>query len=274
MMRENRLKTIWDGGGVAVNCWLSSPSPLHAEMIGAQGFDSVIIDCQHGAAGAAELGTILMAFSASDTVPLVRVPWNDPASVMRALDLGAAGVLAPMINTRADAEALVRSCRYPPQGERSFGPVRAQLQAHTDVGTYFSGANANLLAIAQIETAQAMDNLDDILSTPGLDMAYVGPADLSISHGGPASVDLVSADAVRWHQRIVEAGRRHGVRVGLHGVSAEHVQVCADFGADLITVASDVAEMTAGTAGRLGLARRIVDGVATSAPAFGYGAGS
>jgi 4-hydroxy-2-oxoheptanedioate aldolase len=250
-MRANALRTAWDAGVCTLNCWLGSPSPLQAEMIAAQGFDSVLVDVQHGGVDYADMLAMLAAVSASDTVPLVRVPWNDPAWIMRALDAGAYGVMCPMINTRADAETFVRWCRYPPAGERSFSPVRAHLHARTDPAGYFEEADATVLTLAQIETAEALANLEDILATPGLDMAYVGPSDLSISHGGKPTVSQSDAETAAHALQVIEAGRRHGVRVGLHPKTADDVRLSVERGADLVTAALDLIELTAATAARL-----------------------
>jgi 4-hydroxy-2-oxoheptanedioate aldolase len=250
-MRANALRTAWDEGICTLNCWLGSPSPLQAEMIAAQGYDSVLLDAQHGGVDYADMLAMLAAVSASDTVPLVRVPWNDPGWIMRALDAGAYGVMCPMINTRADAETFVRWCRYPPEGERSFSPVRAHLHARTNPDGYFEEANSTVLTIAQIETREALENLEEIMGTPGLDMAYVGPSDLSISHGGKPTVSQSDEETAAHALRVLEAGRRHGVRVGLHPKSADDVRLCVERGADLVTAALDLLELTAATAARL-----------------------
>jgi 4-hydroxy-2-oxoheptanedioate aldolase len=263
-MRENRLRRIWDEGGKALNCWISSPPVLQAEMIAAQGFDSVVVDGQHGDIDARDMANIFTALATTDVVPMVRVPWNDPPSIMRALDMGAYGVMAPMINTRADAEKLVHWCRYPPEGERSFGPMRSALYAGASAVDYFGAANRTVLTIAQIETAEAMTNLDAILATPGLDVVYVGSADLSISHGGPATIDHVRQESVDWHLRILESAGRAGVDVAL----------CIERGADLITVANDIAELTAGTAHKLAESRQLLSNGTAEQPAIlsqGYG---
>jgi 4-hydroxy-2-oxoheptanedioate aldolase len=271
-MLHDGLRGVWERGETAFNCWLSSAAPLQAEMIGGLGFDSVVIDCQHGAATVNDVGPLCLALAARPSAPLVRVPWNDPAAIMRALDLGAAGVMAPLVNCRADAEKLVRACRYPPAGERSFGPIRAHLQARVSVREYFDSANDAVLAIAQIETAEAMGNLDEILSTPGLDMAYIGPADLLISHGGPPVIDHSREDLAGWHAEVIAAGRRHGVRVGLHAVSPEDVRLSIEQGADLVTVANDMAEMVSGTSQRLAAARSLIGAATEARPSVaGYG---
>jgi 4-hydroxy-2-oxoheptanedioate aldolase len=254
-MRENRVRQVWDAGGCALNCWLSSPSAVQAKLIASQGYDSVVVDLQHGYADYHDVAGIIAAVSATDAATLVRVPWNDPGWIMKALDAGAAGVICPMINSRADAEAFVKWCRYPPQGARSYGPTLAALHFGTDAGTYFERANQTVLAIAQIETVEALANLDEIMGVPGLDAAYVGPADLSISGGGPAKIDNVGEVSVARQLRILAAGRKHGVRVCFHSDGQDDIQLCLERGPDLLTVASDIAALVAGTATGLATAR-------------------
>jgi len=123
-MRKNTVKEIWANGGAVLNGWCSIPSSFSAEVMAHQGFDSITIDTQHGVVDYQMAITMLQAISTTDVIPLVRVPWNDPGLLMKTLDAGAYGVFCPMINTADDAAALVRACKYPPQGIRSFGPIR------------------------------------------------------------------------------------------------------------------------------------------------------
>ncbi len=139
------------------------------------------VDLQHGAIDYKDAFHMLQAISTVPSVtPMVRVPWNDPAALMKLLDAGAYGVICPMVNTEADAEAFVAACRYPPRGIRSFGPNRAVQYAGVD---YWRHAGREVLLLAQAETAEAVRNLDAILAVPGLDGIYVGPGDLSLSMG-------------------------------------------------------------------------------------------
>ncbi|MGL4648365.1 MAG: HpcH/HpaI aldolase family protein, partial [Caldilineaceae bacterium] len=185
-MRPNLLKQRWSEGGAALNAWLSIANPFTAELVAHMGFDAVTIDMQHGLMGYETTLAMLQAISTTDTVPVVRVPWNEPAMLMRVADAGAYAVICPMVNSRAECEAFVGALRYAPVGYRSYGPVRARVYAGDD---YFEQANSHLVAIAMVETAAALDHLDEICSTPGLDAIYVGPADLSISIGGSQKTD-------------------------------------------------------------------------------------
>ena len=235
-MRENTLKTIWARGDTVVNGWLSIPSAFSAEVMSHQGFDSLTVDMQHGVVDYQAAVTMLQAISTTPVMPLARVPWNDPALLMKALDAGVYGVICPMINTREEAEALVQACKYPPRGYRSFGPVRASIYAGTD---YADHANANIVVMPMIETATALKNLDDILSVPGVDAIYVGPADLSLALGCKPRLDQTDAPVVEAQQRIVEACKRHRVVAGIHCGVAEYSLKMMEIGYQFVTLASD-----------------------------------
>ena len=147
-MRANTLSEIWARGDAVVNGWLAIPSAFSAEVMAHQGFDSLTIDMQHGVVDYQVAVTMLQAVSTTGVVPLARVPWNDPARIMKILDAGAYGVICPMINTRQEAEALVAACKYYPGGYRSWGPVRASIYAGTDYTP--ARANDTLLVMPMI----------------------------------------------------------------------------------------------------------------------------
>jgi 4-hydroxy-2-oxoheptanedioate aldolase len=235
-VRENTLKSIWAKGGAVVNGWLSIPSAFSAEVMSHQGFDSLVVDMQHGVVDYQTAVTMLQAISTTGVMPLARIPWNDPAFVMKILDAGAYGVICPMINTRQQAEALVRACKYPPKGYRSFGPVRASIYAGADYATH---ANDTLLVMPMIETAEALENLDDILSVPGVDAVYVGPADLSLALGCTPRLDQTDAPVVEAQKKIVAACKRHGIVAGIHNNTAEYAAKMIAEGYQFVTLASD-----------------------------------
>ncbi len=255
-MRENRLRQIWAGGGAAVNGWLAIPSSFSAETMAHQGWDSLTIDMQHGVVDYQVALTMLTAVSTTDTVPLVRVPWLDPGIIMKSLDAGAYGIICPMVNTGEDAERLVQSVRYPPRGGRSFGPIRALLYAG---GDYPSHANDTVVAFAMVETAQALDNIDDILSTDGLDALYVGPADLSNSLGCTPKLDQDEKPVVEAIDMIVAKAKEHGIVAGIHNGTPDYALKMIDKGFQFVTIASDARLMSAA-------AREAVDKMRTGAP--------
>ncbi len=192
-VRENKIKQMWAEGKQATLGWLSISHSFTAEMMARQGFDALCVDLQHGTNEAGDVLPMLQAVSQTDTVPFVRVAWNDPAAIMRALDLGAYGIIVPLVNNAEEAAQAVAACRYPPVGMRSSGPVRA---AHYGGAGYQAGANDEIIVMAMIETKEGLENLDAICATPGLDAVYIGPADLSYALGlkpradNPESVHL------------------------------------------------------------------------------------
>jgi 4-hydroxy-2-oxoheptanedioate aldolase len=235
-VRENMVRSIWAKGGVVVNGWLSIPSAFSAEVMAHQGYDSLVVDMQHGVVDYQTAVTMLQAISTTGVVPLARVPWNDPAFLMKILDAGAYGVICPMINNRREAEQLVRTCKYPPKGFRSFGPVRASIYAGAD---YAQHANDTIVVMPMIETAEALENLDDILSTPGVDAIYVGPADLSLALGCTPKLDQTEAPVVEALGKILAACKRHGVIAGLHNATSGYALRMVAQGWQFVTLASD-----------------------------------
>ena len=252
-MRENKLKSIWARGEAVVNGWLSIPSAFSAEVMAHQGFDSLTVDMQHGVVDYQVAVTMLQAISTTGAMPMARVPWNDPARLMKILDAGAYGVICPMVNTRAEAEALVRACKYPPRGYRSWGPVRASIYAGADYGDH---ANDDIVVMPMIETAEAMKNLDDILSVPGVDGVYVGPSDLSLALGLKPRLDQTDAPVVEAQQRIAEACKRHGVVAGIHNSTAAYALKMIAQGYQFVTLASDSRHMAMKAAEEVAVVRK------------------
>lgn len=236
-MRHNRLRQIWAEGRPVLNAWCSLGGAMVAEAIAAQGWDAITIDTQHGVIGYAEMVAMLQAATASGVTPLVRVSWNAPGEIMRALDAGAWGVICPMIGTPDEAAAFVGACRYPPAGFRSYGPTRAALVAGAD---YAQHANAEVLALAMIETAEGLENVEAIAATPGLDGIYIGPSDLSLSLGGEPRQDSQDSTLLSAFGRILAACKAAGVRAGVHTTSVAYSQQMLGMGFDLVTVGADL----------------------------------
>ena len=242
-MRESRLRTVWKAGGAVVNGWLTIANSFCAETMAHQGWDSLTIDLQHGVIDYPAMVTMLQAISTTATVPVVRVPWLEPGILMKALDAGAYGVICPMVNTRDDAQKLVAYTHYAPRGTRSYGPARALLYGGAD---YAQHANDVIVTFAMIETAKALDNLDDILSVEGLDAIYIGPADLSLALGCTPAFDDVDPKAAEAIAHILERAKAHGVVAGIHNGSAETALGRIAKGFQFVTVSSDARLMAAG----------------------------
>ena len=242
-MRSNRLREIWKTGGAAVNGWLAIPNSFSAETMAHQGWDSLTIDLQHGVIDYPAMVTMLQAISTTATVPVVRVPWLEPGILMKALDAGAYGVICPMVNCREDAQELVAYTHYAPRGTRSFGPVRALLYGGPD---YPQHANDTIVTFAMIETAAALDNLDDILSVEGLDAIYIGPSDLSLALGCTPTFDDLDPPAAQAVEHILARAKAHGVVAGIHNGSTEAALKRIAKGFQFVTVGSDARLMAAG----------------------------
>ena len=238
-MIKNRLKQFWAKGQPTLNGWLSIGNSFTAEIMAAQGYDSITIDVQHGALDYSAALPMLQAMRASAVVPMVRVPWLEPGIIMKVLDAGAYGVICPMVNTAEAAAEFVSYLRYPPAGQRSFGPTRASFAVGAN---YAAEANDEILAFAMVETAEAMRNLDAIVATPGLDGIYVGPADLTFSlHQGrlmPA-LDREEPEMIEALHRIIAACKSAGKCAALHCGTADYAARAIGWGFEMVTVSGD-----------------------------------
>jgi 4-hydroxy-2-oxoheptanedioate aldolase len=242
-MRANRLRALWQAGGAAVNGWLAIPDSFSAETMAHQGWDSLTIDLQHGVVDYSAMVGMLQAISTTATVPMVRVPWLEPGILMKTLDAGAYAVICPMVNSREEAEKLVAYTSYAPRGTRSFGPVRALLYGGPD---YPQHADQTIVRFAMIETAKALDNLDEILSVEGLDAIYIGPSDLSLSLGCKPSMDDLEPKAAEAVEHILARAKAHGVVAGIHNSGPESALKRIAMGFQFVTVSSDARLMAAG----------------------------
>lgn len=257
-MIENQILQKWAKGRPILNGWLSIACPFTAEIVAAQGYDSVTIDLQHGLIGYEVATAMLQAMRASHITPLVRVPWLDPATIMKALDAGSYGVICPMINNRQEAERLVSYVRYPPAGVRSFGPTRANFSAGADYGTH---ADGQVICLAMIETAEAVANLEDILATPGLDGVYIGPADLTMGLTGRryrTGFDREEPEMVAIIQEILRKTHQAGLRAGLHNGSPAYAAKAVSWGFDLVTISNDVRLLSEAARASVETTRRLI----------------
>ena len=238
-MRANGIKQLWDNNQPVVNGWASIANTFSAEILAASGFDSVTMDMQHGLVGYQKVVEMLQAVSGYNITPMVRVPWNDPSMVMRCLDAGAYGIICPMVNTKEECEKFVSACRYAPRGNRSFGPARAKIYGGDD---YLEYADNTLLNFAMIETSEAVDNLDKILSVEELDAVYVGPSDLAITMGYlPGVYEKEVEDCINY---IVETCKKKNIKAGIHCPNGKSVKERFDIGYNLGTISADSALLT------------------------------
>jgi 4-hydroxy-2-oxoheptanedioate aldolase len=232
--------------------WCPLPYPIVAETLAREGFVAVTIDQQHGLWDTASTVTGIAAIRQGGAAPIVRIPLNGFAVASRVLDLGAEGVIAPMINTVEDARAFVAAAKYPPIGERSWGPHRAMTLAGVpDMKTYLREANDLVVTIAMIETRTALANLDAIAGTEGIDALFVGPSDLSIALTDGAEVEPHSALVERELDRVVAAAQKHNKIPGLYCANAERALFAAKRGCRFCAVGSDLGFLRAGTAAQV-----------------------
>jgi 4-hydroxy-2-oxoheptanedioate aldolase len=244
------LRSRWAAGEVTFGAWLSVPSPVSAEAAARVGFDYVCVDTQHGAIDYQVAVHMIQAIILGGSRPIVRVPWNEQGVIGKMLDAGATGIVVPMVNTAQEARDVVRACRYPPLGARSFGPVMASMRN----ARHELEANDQVATIPMIETVEAVANLEEILAVPGVDAVYVGPADLSLSLGLPAANNDGKPEFDAALVRIVGACRAAGVVPGIHA-SAALAEPRASAGFAMVTVSADLLAMRGRLADDLAAAR-------------------
>jgi 4-hydroxy-2-oxoheptanedioate aldolase len=246
----NVIKKAISEGRPSLGVWSASGSPVLAELAGRAGLDWVLLDTQHGAVGEADLLPCIQAVGLGWTPTLVRVGSGDPRLIMRALDLGAAGVVVPLVSTPEQAAAAVAATRYPPAGNRSFGPVRRYYDP--------SGTEAEPLCLAMIETAAALESIDAIAATPGLDGVFIGPADLGLDLG-LGMVSFADLSALREPmEAIVAATKRHGIIVGSAALSPPMAEQLLDLGIQFTTLGGDMAHVRQGFAADASRRRELI----------------
>lgn len=269
-MIPNKLKRLWAQGLPTINGWLSIGNPFTAEIMAAQGYDSVTIDTQHGALDYSQVLPMLQAMRASGVVPMARAPWLEPGAIMKLLDAGAYGVICPMVNTPAQAAEFVSYVRYPPAGQRSFGPTRVSFAAGAN---YAGEANDEILALAMIETQEAFDNVEAIAATPGLDGLYIGPADLTLSLASGSltpSFDREEEEMVAAIKRILAAAKGAAIRAGLHCGTADYAARAIQWGFDMTTVSGDSRLLAAAAGASVKRFRELAGGVAAASERGAY----
>ena len=236
-MRKNKVKQMMAEGKPVINGWCAIPSTASCEAMAHQGWDSLTVDMQHGLIDYSSALPMMQTISTTDVTPLARVNWNEPGQIMKILDAGCYGVICPMVSNKEEAERFVQACMYPPKGYRSFGPTRASIYAGDD---YSDFANEEILKIAMIETKEALDKLDEIMSTPGVDGIYIGPADLSFAIGEKPSFD--NPEGSPQYKKIVEIlehAKKNNIVAGIHNSSPEYAQQMINIGFNLVTVGTD-----------------------------------
>lgn len=233
----NPLRVLFADDVTAANAWVSSNSAYAAEVLSHAGYDAVTIDCQHGMFGVGDAVTLLQAVSAGPAVPMARTPSLDAATIGKLLDAGALGIVCPGIDTAEQGRAFVAACRYPPRGRRSFGPARGLLVGGPN---YVDTADDLVLAWAMVESATALDNLDEILAVDDLDGVYVGPNDLAMSLGERPGGGEPSGPVLAALTRVVGSAHEAGRLAGAFCAHLPTARALAEMGYNLITPGNDV----------------------------------
>ncbi len=240
-MNSNILQLIKEKKPI-INGWLSIPNSFTAEAMSKMGWDTITIDLQHGQNDYETSISMIQAMSNNNVSIMARVPWNDPGIIMKMLDLGALGIISPMINNKEDCEKFVSYCYYPPIGQRSFGPMRALLNYGSD---YYKKANTSILSLAMIETKEAVNNIDEILSIPNLSGVYIGPADMSSSYGLTPKFDVKEDPVFSNIKLIAQKAKEHNKIAGIHNGTVSYAKEMIELGYQLVTISSDYRSMTA-----------------------------
>lgn len=248
-MRANKLKKIWAEGKAATNIWASLGAAVATECVAQSGADAIVVDMQHGMIDMGDAIAMLQAVSTTDAVPMARCPWNEPGVIMKLLDAGAYGIICPMVNSGEEAKRFVETCKYPPAGFRSSGPLRAMLYGGSD---YVANANDQMVTLAMVETKDALQNLDEICATEGLDGVFIGPSDLGLALERtpvPDSEDPITLEAI---DKILAAAKAAGKVAGIYCASPEYADRMIDKGFQFTTVTNDAALLKAESARLIG----------------------
>jgi 2-keto-3-deoxy-L-rhamnonate aldolase RhmA len=255
----NKLKALLAAGQPALGTWVTLTDPYSVELLADAGYDWLLIDTEHIPIGRDALRGILVAMKGSASVPVVRLASNRLDHFQTALDLGAQGVVVPMVSSRAEAEKAVSHCRYPPLGVRGFAPVRAS-RYFQDLEEYAQSANKEILLIVQIETPQAAANIDEILTTPSVDGIFIGPSDLASFLN--LATQTAHPDVVRAVEQIMARARAHSMPFGLPTWNPDEYWRYVELGGQLLTLGSDLHYLSTGLRSDLSKARKLLREIA------------
>ncbi len=229
------LRDRWADGESTLGAWLALPTSAGAELIGGLGFDYVCVDLQHGVIDYAQAVSVIQGIVLGGSLPIARVPWNEPGIIGKVLDAGARAVIVPYVESVDQAAAAMAACRYPPEGSRSYGPTLASLRRTDSTAT----ANADIAVVVMIETVAGVEALESIVEVPGVDAVYVGPADLSLSLGLPAGNHDDHPGFAAALAHIVSVCAANGIVPGIHA-SAALAPLRLAQGFRMVTVSSDI----------------------------------
>jgi 4-hydroxy-2-oxoheptanedioate aldolase len=239
-MRHNRVKDKLQNGEPCFGTWLSTGDLLAARVLARMEFDWLTLDLEHSPIDWSQAAVIFAAIADAGGVPLARVPKGNHDTIKRALDAGAWGIVAPMIDTVEQAETVIAACKYPPIGNRSLGGSHHALNFDATASDYFAKANDEILVILQTESPRGIANADAIYSLPGVDAIFVGPVDLRAQMRGPDGADPSDEEFERALAEIIDMGRHCGTPTGMHVMDPESALRRAAQGMQFIAIGSEL----------------------------------
>ncbi len=239
---KNKVKRLLYGGKVVIGTWVTINSIDVVEALSRVGLDWLLFDMEHGSLEVSDIQRLLPATNGTDTVPLVRVPWNDFVTIKRVLDMGVYGVMVPWVNTRESAEAVIKAVTYPPHGIRGFGPRRAVYYGLESSTEYFKRISDEILVVVQIETGDAINNIDEILSVKGIDVAFIGPYDLSANLEIFGEVEHPKFKSAV--EKVLNSCKRKGVVPGMAALSVNDAMDAIKMGFKFVSIGYDIFDLT------------------------------
>lgn len=244
-MKTNSVRAKLKRGEASLGTWLVLPDPFAARLMASVGFDWLNVELEHAPVNIETAAACFVAIAAGGAVPLARVPFNTVENIKRMLDNGAWGVVVPMVNTRAEAEAAVAAARYQPLGQRSVGGQLHAASFGADPATYYARANDEILLVVMIEHVRAVENAEAILSVPGVDAFFIGPNDLTNSMGRRPVFESDDPEFTQALRHLLAVGRKCGVASGIHVADAAAAARRRAEGFQMIAIASDAGLMLA-----------------------------
>lgn len=242
-MKNNYVRAKLKQGEASIGTWLTLPDPIAARLMASAGFDWLTVEMEHAPVTIEIAAQNFAMIAAGGTVPLARVPWNTGENIKRVLDCGAWGIVVPMVNSKAEAEAAVAAARYAPEGVRSIGGQFHATLFGTDSGTYYAQANQEILVVLMAEHVKAIESIDQILSVPGIDVVFIGPNDLHKSMGKKPAFDSDDPEFVAAVKEVFKTARKYGVAPGIHVADAVAAKRRRDEGFQFIAVTSEAGMM-------------------------------
>ena len=242
-MKKNTVRAKLKRGEPSIGTWLTLPDTTAAQLMSRVGFDWLTVELEHTPVTFETAANSFAIIAANGCIPLARVPWNTGENIKRVLDTGAYGIVVPMVNSRAEAEAVVEAARYQPIGKRSIGGQMHAANFETDPGTYYAKANEEILVVIMAEHIDAIESAEEILSVPGIDAVFIGPNDLHNSMGKPPAFDSEHKEFVDAVAHVLKTARKYGIAPGIHVVDAAAAQKRREEGFQFIAVASEAGLM-------------------------------